>query len=94
MSNVEKVFSQKRRHLPPYFFWFVSCLLRILGAPFSARYYNKRGTGHNQSVVDLIEGKMPKRVGARHYTKLLRQADMHYAKYAKYLDKLKGVAKL
>jgi len=31
-----------------------------------------------ESVADFIEGRVPKKVGARHYTKLLRQADGHY----------------
>lgn len=42
-----------------------------------------------ESVGDFIEGRTPKRVGARHYTKLLRQADGHYRKYATYLEKFR-----
>jgi intergrase/recombinase len=33
-----------------------------------------------ESVALFIEGGVPKRVGAGHYTKLLRQADGHYQK--------------
>jgi intergrase/recombinase len=47
-----------------------------------------------ESVADFIEGRVPKKVGARHYTKLLRQADGHYGRYFSYLDKLKGAVKL
>jgi intergrase/recombinase len=43
-----------------------------------------------ESVADFIEGRVPKKVGARHYTKLLRQADGHYGRYSEYLDKLRG----
>jgi len=43
-----------------------------------------------ESVADFIEGRTPKKVGARHYSKLLRQADGHYPKYARYLDELRG----
>jgi intergrase/recombinase len=42
-----------------------------------------------ESVADFIQGMIPKRVGARHYTKLLRQADGYYVKYADYLDKIR-----
>jgi intergrase/recombinase len=35
--------------------------------------------GIPESVADFIQGRIPKRVGARHYTKLLRQADGQYA---------------
>ena len=37
--------------------------------------------GIPESVADFIQGRIPTRVGARHYTKLLRQADGHYKKY-------------
>jgi intergrase/recombinase len=43
-----------------------------------------------ESVADFIEGRTPKKVGARHYAKLLRQADGYYPKYAHYLDELRG----
>ena len=36
--------------------------------------------GIPESVADFIEGRVPKRVGARHYTKLLRQAEAYYPK--------------
>jgi intergrase/recombinase len=45
-------------------------------------------------VAHFIEGRAPKKAGARHYIKLLRQADGHYTKYAEYLGKLKGNVKL
>ena len=49
--------------------------------------------GVPESVADFIQGRIPKRIGARHYTKLLRQADGHYPKYVSYLDKLKRTMK-
>ena len=45
-----------------------------------------------ESVADFIEGRVPKKVGARHYTKLLRQADGYYGRYADYLAKLRSIA--
>lgn len=41
------------------------------------------------SVADFIEGRVPKKVGARRYTKLLRQADGFYGEYDKYICKLR-----
>jgi intergrase/recombinase len=45
--------------------------------------------GIPESVADFIEGRVPKRVGAKHYTKLLRRADGHYSKYVSYLNKIR-----
>jgi intergrase/recombinase len=36
-----------------------------------------------------MEGGVPKSVGERHYSKLLRQADGYYQKYVTYLDKIR-----
>lgn len=35
-----------------------------------------------ESVADFIEGRTPKKIGARHYSRLLAQADGHYPKFA------------
>jgi intergrase/recombinase len=45
--------------------------------------------GVPESVADFIEGRVPKTVGARHYTKLKRQANHYYPKYAAYIQKLR-----
>jgi intergrase/recombinase len=37
----------------------------------------------------IYPNRVPKNVGARHYTKLLRQADGYYSKYATYLNKIR-----
>jgi intergrase/recombinase len=42
-----------------------------------------------ESVADFIEGRVPKKIGAKHYTALLKQADGFYPKYADYLTKLR-----
>jgi len=44
-----------------------------------------------ESVVDFIEGRTPK-IGARHYSRLLTQADCHYPKYATYISELRKTA--
>ncbi|MGD0645284.1 MAG: integrase [Candidatus Bathyarchaeia archaeon] len=43
-----------------------------------------------ESVADFIEGRVPKRVGAKHYMALRRQADNFYPKYMRYLADLRG----
>jgi intergrase/recombinase len=42
-----------------------------------------------ESVADFIEGRTPKKIGARHYSKLIAQADGHYPKYANYIAELR-----
>jgi intergrase/recombinase len=49
--------------------------------------------GVPESTADFIEGRVPKRVGARHYANLRRQANLHYTKYAEYLAKLRSKVK-
>jgi len=46
-----------------------------------------------ESVADFIEGRTPKKIGARHYSKLVNQADGHYTKFAKYVNYLRLKAK-
>ena len=43
-----------------------------------------------ESVADFIEGRVPKRIGAKHYMVLRRQADKFYNKYADYLAKMRS----
>ena len=43
-----------------------------------------------ESVADFIEGRVPKRIGVKHYMVLRRQADKFYGKYAEYLTKLRS----
>jgi intergrase/recombinase len=47
------------------------------------------GFNFPESVADFIEGRVPRKIGARHYTLLLKQADSHYGKYADYLYNLR-----
>jgi len=47
-----------------------------------------------ESVADFIEGRVPKRIGAKHYMVLRRQADKFYGRYAEYVTKLKREAGL
>ena len=46
-----------------------------------------------ESVSDFIEGRVPKRIGAKHYMVLRRQADKFYGKYNDYLTKLRVSAR-
>ena len=46
--------------------------------------------GVPESVADFIEGRVPKRIGAKHYMALRRQADRWYPLYAMYLKKLRA----
>jgi len=43
-------------------------------------------------VVDFIEGQVPKKVDARHYTKRLRHDDSQHLKYSAYLEGMLGEA--
>jgi intergrase/recombinase len=45
-----------------------------------------------EPVADFIEGRIPKRVGARQYTKLLRQAEQLLTEICGYLDKITVLA--
>jgi intergrase/recombinase len=48
--------------------------------------------GIPSSVVYFIEGQVPKKVNARHYTKLLRQDESRHLKYSAYLEGMRGAA--
>jgi len=43
-----------------------------------------------ESVADFIEGRVPKRIGAKHYMVLMRQADNFYGRYADYMASLRS----
>ena len=42
-----------------------------------------------ESVADFIEGRVPKRIGAKHYMALARQASKFYPRYVKYIQTLR-----
>jgi intergrase/recombinase len=46
--------------------------------------------GIPESVADFIEGRVAKRIGAKHYMALKRQADNWYGKYASYVNSLRS----
>jgi len=41
-----------------------------------------------ESVADFIEGRVPKRIGTKHYLALARQSSKFYPRYAEYIDRL------
>jgi intergrase/recombinase len=43
-----------------------------------------------ESVADFIEGRVPKKVGAKHYMALARQASKFYPRYEEHVQKLRG----
>lgn len=45
-----------------------------------------------ESVADFIEGRVPQRIGAKHYMVLRRQADQKYKRYAEYITRLRQKA--
>lgn len=42
-----------------------------------------------ESVADFIEGRAPRRIGAKHYMALMRQAARFYGKYEGYVTSLR-----
>lgn len=42
-----------------------------------------------ESIADFIEGRVPQRIGAKHYMALARQAEKYYPRYAEYLEELR-----
>ena len=50
--------------------------------------------GVPESVADFIEGRVPKRIGAKHYMVLLRQAKNFYPRYEEYVTSLRNKAGL
>ncbi len=47
-----------------------------------------------ESVADFMEGRVPTRIGAKHYMALARQADKFYLRYAEYVAELRRKAGL
>ena len=47
-----------------------------------------------ESVADFIEGRVPKKIGAKHYMVLRRQADRFYPRYGCYVEELRERAGL
>ncbi|MDH5690215.1 MAG: integrase, partial [Candidatus Bathyarchaeota archaeon] len=45
-----------------------------------------------ESVADFIEGRVPQRIGAKHYMALARQAEKYYPRYAEYITRLRQKA--
>jgi len=48
----------------------------------------------SESVADFIEGRVPTRIGAKHYMALARQADQKYGRYADHVTQLRQKAGL
>lgn len=47
-----------------------------------------------ESVADFIQGRVPVRIGAKHYMALETQASKYYPRYMEYIRKLKRKAGL
>ena len=45
-----------------------------------------------ESVADFIQGRTPKKIGAKHYMVLVRQDKKFYPRYAKYITQLRQKA--
>jgi len=41
-----------------------------------------------ESIADFIQGRVPQRVGAKHYMTLARQASKFYPRYLEYVENL------
>ena len=41
-----------------------------------------------ESIADFIQGRVPRKIGAKHYMSLIKQADRFYGRYAEYISKL------
>ena len=48
--------------------------------------------GVPESVADFMQGRVPRRVGAKHYMVLRRQADRFYPRYGRYVSRLRAKA--
>ena len=46
--------------------------------------------GVPESVADFIQGRVPKRIGAKHYLDLRKRADQYYPKYGRYMERLRA----
>jgi intergrase/recombinase len=43
-----------------------------------------------ESIADFIQGRVPRRVGAKHYMALARQASKFYPRYVRYAEGLRN----
>ena len=48
--------------------------------------------GVPESVADFIQGRVPKKIGAKHYLDLRRRADQYYPRYGHYIIRLRAEA--
>ncbi|MEM2306973.1 MAG: integrase [Candidatus Bathyarchaeia archaeon] len=77
-ANASHYFSKYKILQPKYLRKFAFDKMVELGVP--------------ESVADFIEGRVPRRIGARHYMSLVKQADNYYGRYAEYLKALREKA--
>ncbi len=75
------------RHATSYY-----CRLKVIRPKYVRKFAFDTMIGLEvpESVADFIEGRVPKKIGAKHYMVLRRQADKFYGKYADYLVKLRS----
>ena len=45
-----------------------------------------------ESIADFIEGRVPQRIGAKHYLALARQSSKYYPRYQAYIKQLRDYA--
>jgi len=45
-----------------------------------------------ESTTDFIEGRVPTRIGAKHYLALARQSSKYHQRYAQYIERLRNHA--
>ncbi len=43
-----------------------------------------------ESIADFIQGRVPRRIGAKHYLALARQASKYYPRYLDYIEHIRG----
>jgi len=79
-ANASHYFSKHGILTPKYLRKFVFDKMTDLGIP--------------ESTADFIEGRVPKTIGARHYTLFVRKADRFYMRYYRYITKLEKRAKI
>ena len=84
--NPEKVDDRTASH---YFYKFKYVAPKYL-RKFAFDTMISEGFNIPESVADFIEGRVPIKIGAKHYSALIRQADSFYERYASYLSKLRG----
>ena len=74
------------------------CLNKVSKAIIDWKYLRKYAydklleLGVPESVADFIQGRVPKRIGAKHYLDLRRRADQYYPRYGQYVERLRAEA--